>query len=486
MAMNLADLNLLPALPETFLLTALLAILIGDLFISDEKRGITYALSLLTLVGCAVIQVAVAQPYVTYAFSGMFVADPMATLIKVAMYIVTGSVLVYTRQYTMDRGLFKGEYLTMSLFALLGMNVMVSASHFVSLYMGLELLSLALYALIALHRDSVQATEASMKYFVLGALASGLLLYGMSMLYGATGTLELAGVAKSLSSGQAKTVLAVFGLVFIVAGLAFKLGAVPFHMWLPDVYHGSPTAITLLIASAPKLAAFVFVLRILVQGLGTMVADWQSMLAILAVLSMAIGNITAIAQTNVKRMLAYSTISHMGFLLLGLIAGNEQGYSSALFYIVIYVLMTMVGFGLLLALSRAGFECEKLDDLKGLNSRNSWYAFLTLLAMFSMAGIPPLAGFYAKFAVISAVVNVGFVGLAVFAVLMSLIGAFYYLRIVKVVYFDEPVDHTAIVVRGDMKLVLSVNALALLVLGVVPERLIALCLEVMKQSLTVL
>ncbi|MCD4500579.1 NADH-quinone oxidoreductase subunit NuoN [Chromobacterium vaccinii] len=481
--MNWADLNLIPAMPELFLIGALLVVLMLDLFISDEKRCVTYGLTLLTLVGAAVAQVCTFTPYPVTTFSGMFVADPLAALVKLAMYGVTAIVLVYSRQYTADRGLFKGEYFSLSLFALLGMNLMVSASHFLTLYMGLELLSLALYSLIALQRDSVPATESAMKYFVLGALASGLLLYGISMIYGATGSLELAAIAKAIKSHSANGVLLIFGLVFIVAGLSFKLGAVPFHMWVPDVYQGSPTSVTLMVGAAPKLAAFVFVLRILAQGLDALVGDWQGMLIIVAVLSMAIGNITAIVQTNIKRMLAYSTISHMGFLLLGVLAGTKQGYSAALFYAVVYVAMSLVSFGIILALSRKGFECEKIDDLKGLNSRNSWYALLMLLAMFSMAGIPPLAGFYAKFAVIQAVVQIGMIKLAVFSVLMSVIGAFYYLRVVKAIYFDDAQDNAPINVRADMKLVLSLNALALLAVGILPQSLLELCAQVMRQSL---
>ncbi|MFK7091537.1 NADH-quinone oxidoreductase subunit NuoN [Chromobacterium violaceum] len=481
--MNWADLNLIPAMPELFLIGALLVVLMLDLFIPDEKRCVTYGLTLLTLVGAAAAQVCTFTPYPVTTFSGMFVADPLAALVKLAMYGVTAIVLVYSRQYTADRGLFKGEYFSLSLFALLGMNLMVSASHFLTLYMGLELLSLALYSLIALQRDSVPATESAMKYFVLGALASGLLLYGISMIYGATGSLELAAVAKSIKSHSANGVLLIFGLVFIVAGLSFKLGAVPFHMWVPDVYQGSPTSVTLMVGAAPKLAAFVFVLRILAQGLDALAGEWQGMLVIVAVLSMAIGNITAIVQTNIKRMLAYSTISHMGFLLLGVLAGTNQGYSAALFYAVVYVAMSMVGFGIILALSRKGFECEKIDDLKGLNSRNSWYAFLMLLAMFSMAGIPPLAGFYAKFAVVQAVVQIGMIKLAVFSVLMSVIGAFYYLRVVKAIYFDDAQDSAPIAVRADMKLVLSLNALALLAVGILPQSLLELCAQAMRQSL---
>ena len=346
------------------------------------------------------------------------------------MYAAVAVTLIYSRQYALDRGFFRGEFFTLTLFSLLGMMVMVSAHHLLTLYMGLELLSLALYALVALQRDSARGTEAAMKYFVLGALASGMLLYGMSMLYGATGSLDIAVIAKALAGGTANQTLALFGLVFIVAGLAFKLGAVPFHMWVPDVYHGAPTAITLLIGGAPKLAAFVFVVRILMQGLEPLMMHWQGMLVILAVLSMALGNLTAIAQTNLKRMFAYSTISHMGFLLLGILVGTPEGLSAAMFYAIIYVLMSLVGFGILVALSRAGYECETLDDIKGLNKHNSWLAFMMLLAMFSMAGIPPLAGFYAKFAILKAVVDVGLVWLAIIAVVFSLIGAFYYLRVV--------------------------------------------------------
>jgi NADH-quinone oxidoreductase subunit N len=484
--MNLANLNLMPAMPEIFLLAALTAIMLSDLFVSDARRGLTYGLSLLALAGCAVVQYSTWVYAPAYVFNHMYVADPLASVTKMFMYGVTAAVLVYTRQYIAERDMFRGEYYTLSLFALLGMNVMVSASNFVTLYVGLELLSLALYALIALRRDSTQATEAAMKYFVLGALASGLLLYGMSMVYGATGSLQISTIARVIHTGSANSVLLVFGLVFLVAGLAFKLGAVPFHMWVPDVYHGAPTAVTLMVGAAPKLAAFVFMIRILAQGMDALLLDWQGMLTIVAVLSMAIGNITAIVQSNIKRMLAYSTISHMGFLLLGFLTGNADGYASAMVYAIVYVLMSMVAFGIVLALSRAGFECEQISDLKGLNQRSSWYAFLMLLAMFSMAGIPPLAGFYAKFAVIRAALNAHMVVLAVFAVLMSLIGAFYYLRIVRIMYFEDAEDNSAITVRPDMQLALSVNALALLALGVMPERLLVLCIDAVKQSLTVL
>lgn len=484
--MNWVTLNLTPALPESFLLAAVAVIMLLDLFIPDNRRGLTYLLSLLTLAVCAALQCYTWPAAPVQVLDHMFVADALASVTKLFLYGVTAAVLVYTRQYIAERDMFRGEYYTLSLFALLGMNVMVSASHFMTLYIGLELLSLALYALIALRRDSVPATEAAMKYFVLGALASGLLLYGMSMVYGGTGSLEISRISRVLMSGSGNSVLLVLGVVFLVAGICFKLGAVPFHMWVPDVYQGAPTAVTLMIGAAPKLAAFVFLVRILAQGMPNLLPDWQGMLLLVAVLSMLIGNITAVVQTNIKRMLAYSTISHMGFMLMGFLTGGADGVASAMYYAIIYVLMSMAAFGVLLALSRAGFECEKISDLKGLNQRNSWYAFLMLLAMFSMAGIPPLAGFYAKFAVIRAALNAQMVPLAVFSVLMSLVGAFYYLRVVRTMYFDTAEDDAPIVVRADMQLTLSLNALALLVLGVLPQQLVSLCVDAVRQSLTLL
>ena len=485
--MSWADLNLMPAMPEIVLLCAVSIILVLDLFVSDAKRGITYGLTMLALVATVAATVCTWLPYPVAAFSDMYVADPVASIAKVVMGVAVGVVLVYSRQYAADRGFMKGELFTLTLFALLGMMVMVSASHFLTLYIGLELLSLSLYALIAMQRDSVRSTEAAMKYFVLGALASGMLLYGISMLYGATGSLQIGAVAKAIAAGNANGMLVSFGMVFIVAGLAFKLGAVPFHMWVPDVYEGAPTAITTLIGSAPKLAAFVFVIRFLAQALEPAAAVWQPMLVILAVASLVIGNLTAIVQTSIKRMLAYSTISHMGFLLIGILAASPAGFSAALFYAVTYVLMALAGFGVLLLLSRAGFDCERLDDLKGLNQRNPWFALLMLLVMFSMAGIPPLVGFYAKFAVLKAAIDAGMVWLAVVGVLMSLVGAFYYLRVVKIMYFDAPEGEALpLTVRGDMKLVLCINALALLGFGILPNGLYTLCMEAMRQSLGVL
>jgi len=369
------------------------------------------------------------------------------------------------------------------LFATLGMMVMISASHFLTLYMGLELLSLSLYALVALQRDSAVAAEAAMKYFVLGALASGMLLYGMSMLYGATGSLEIAKVAAVLQQGLGNNTVLVFGLVFVVAGLAFKLGVAPFHMWIPDVYQGAPTAVTLFIGTASKVAALGFVLRILAQGLQPLSPDWQSMLVIMAVLSMAVGNIAAIAQTNFKRMLAYSTIAHMGFLLLGLLAADINGYTSAMFYTISYVLMGLGSFGMILLLSRKGFEAENLDDLKGLNQRSPWFAFMLLLIMFSLAGIPPTIGFYAKLSVLQAVIHAGYTWLAVVAVIFSLIGAFYYLRVVKLMYFDKPHDMTPITPQSDMRILMSANGLGMLALGILPQPLMALCAYAIGKSL---
>jgi NADH-quinone oxidoreductase subunit N len=393
--------------------------------------------------------------------------------------------LVYAREYARLRGLFRGELFVLALFSTLGMMVMVSASHFLTLYLGLELMSLSLYSMVALSRDSAAATEAAMKYFVLGALASGMLLYGLSMVYGATGSLQIAEVAGKIASHHANQTLLVFGLVFVVAGLGFKLGAVPFHMWLPDVYHGAPTAVTLLIGSAPELATFAFVLRILVVALGgqTLLVEWQQMLILLAILSMAVGNITAIAQTNIKRMLAYSTISHMGFMLLGILSGSVNGYGAAMFYIVTYVLTVAGAFAVIMLLSRAGFEADQLDDFKGLNQRNPWYAFIMLLIMFSLAGIPPTVGFYAKLSVFQAVIDRGMLWLAVVAVLFSLIGAFYYLRVVKLMYFDEPQERTALPSTADVRALISANGLAVLVLGLLPGGLMELCQRAIQASL---
>jgi NADH-quinone oxidoreductase subunit N len=480
----------LRALPEMLLLAGACALMIADLLSKDARRRLSFwfAQGVLALCFLATFYV-IAESAGTrfYIFYGMFVSDMLSHVLKLFAYVAVSAALVYSRRYLLERGLLRGEFLTLLLFALLGVMVMASANSFITVYLGLELLSLCLYAMVALNRDVAASTEAAMKYFVLGALASGLLLYGMSMIYGATGSLllpEVAARAATLAAGSesARTLL-VFGLVFVVAGLAFKLGVVPFHMWIPDVYQGASTAVTLVIGTAPKIAAFAMALRLLVNGLPGLAVDWQQMLVVLAVLSMALGNLTAIAQSNLKRMLAYSTIAHMGFMLLGLLSGVVGGndlnavdaYGAAMFYTTVYVLMSLGAFGVLLLASRAGFECERLEDVKGMNRRDPWVAFLMLLMMFSLAGVPPLAGFYAKFAVISAVVQAGQVWLAVAAVVFSLIGAFYYLRVVKLMYFDDPAGDLAPAGGGGARVLLSANGLALLAIGVLPQGLMELC-----------
>jgi NADH-quinone oxidoreductase subunit N len=475
--------NLMPAAAEIFLLVMLCVILIADLVLCQKNKIYTYLLVQMTLLGCLVITVGTHVDGVVYAFNNMFVDDLMSDVLKMLTYLAVSMMLVYSRQYLLLRGLFTGEFMVLALFALLGMNVMISANNFVTLYLGLELLSLSLYAMVALQRDSAVATEAAMKYFILGALASGLLLYGMSMLYGATGSLDLNAISAAITHGVSNKSLLVFGLVFIVSGLAFKLGVVPFHMWIPDVYHGAPTPMTMLIGSAPKLAAFAFTARILVEGLQPLVHDWSSMLIIMAIASMALGNLSAIAQTNLKRMFAYSTISHMGFLLLGFIGGGIEGYGSAMFYAVVYVLMTLGGFGMIMLMSRAGFEADQLSDFKGLNQRSPWLAFMMLLLMFSMAGVPPTVGFYAKFSVLNAVVQTGHTWLAIVAVMFSLIGAFYYLRIVKLMYFDAPESHEPIGVSSDVAFLISFNGLGVLLLGIMPGTLMSICAVSVQQSL---
>ena len=490
------NLNLIPVLPEIFLAIATCAILLIDLFLSDAKRYLTYVLSLATLVVCAVLSLSDFNAGATsYSFGNMFVSDPMSNLLKFCTYIAIGLTLIYSRQYLEDRqmvnGRLGGEFYILSLFTVLGQMVMMSANNFLIIYLGLEIMSLSLYALVAFRRDNAVAIEAAMKYFVLGALASGFLLYGISMLYGATGSLDLTEVARVIASGAVNKPVLIFGLVFVVAGLAFKLGAVPFHMWVPDVYQGAPTAVTLMLGGAPKLAAFAITMRLLVEALPALVIDWQQMLTILSVLSMAIGNITAIMQTNIKRMLAYSTISQVGFILLGLLSGvvagadgsTTNGYGAAMFYVITYVLTTLGMFGVIMLLSRAGFEADNIDDFKGLNQRSPWFAFVTLLLMFSLAGVPPVVGFYAKLAVLQAVLSTGQIWLAVVAVLFSLIGAFYYLRVVKVMYFDEPADTAKIVANKDVTVMLSINGAALLALGLVPGPLMTACAAAIVKTL---
>jgi NADH-quinone oxidoreductase subunit N len=488
--------NLIPLYAEVFLLIAASAILLIDMFLAEGKRAITYMLTLATLVGAAFFSFAdYTAGSTVYAFSNMFISDPMGNLLKLFSYLTMAMTLVYARQYSTDRGMLGGnlggEFYVLALFSLLGQMVMISANNFLTIYLGLELMSLSLYALVALRRDDARATEAAMKYFILGALASGFLLYGMSMLYGATGTLAITGVADKIGTGTVNPTILTFGLVFVVAGLAFKLGAVPFHMWVPDVYQGAPTGVTLLLGGAPKLATFAICVRLLVEGMRPAAGDWQQMLMILAVLSLAIGNLTAIAQTNLKRMLAYSTIAQMGFVLLGLMAGvvghdtsnGAAAYSAAMYYAITYVMTTVGSFGLIMVLARQGFEAEEINDFKGLSKRSPAYAVLMSVLMFSLAGVPPMMGFAAKFAVLQSVLATGAVWLTVFAVMFSLVGAFYYIRIVKVMWFDEPADSTPLSVNSDKGIVLALNGLAVVVLGMIPGPLLNACLAAMQKTL---
>ncbi len=470
----LADINL--ALPEAFLLMMISIILIVDLFLKDETRGATYILSLVSLIVTAALVFTGFGDETKTAFYGSFIVDPMATILKTILLLVVAAVFVYARDYLIDRNFYKGEFFTLSLFGTLGMMLMVSSSNFLTLYLGLELLSLSMYALVALQRDSSIAAEAAMKYFVLGAIASGMLLYGISIIFGVCNSLGFTEISVAIQNSDNRIALS-FGLVFIILGVAFKLGAVPFHMWMPDVYHGSPSAITLYIATAPKIAAFVMLYRVLVDAMPSLLVDWQAILIFLSFASMFVGNIIAIAQTNLKRMFAYSTISHVGFILIGILTGTKAGYAASMFYIIAYVLMSLAAFGMILLMSRAGFEADKIDDFKGLNRKSPWFAFIMLITLFSMAGVPPMLGFWAKITVLQEAVNAGFIWLAIAGVVASIIGAFYYLRVVKVMYFDKQEDDTPIQASMDMRLLLSVNGVSILVLGIFPAALLSLCIN---------
>lgn len=492
------NISWLAVYPEIVLLVMACVIALVDLWVKSPRRTATYVLTMLTLAVVAALEGVYASSGNTfYGFGNMVVSDAMGNWLKCFATIAVMVTLVYSRPYAADRDMLRGgEMFTLSMFALLGMFIMISGNNFLVIYLGLELLTLSSYALVALRRDNATATEAAMKYFVLGAMASGFLLYGLSMLYGATGSLDIGQVFKAVLSGQVKHQVLVFGLVFVVAGLAFKLGVVPFHMWIPDVYQGAPTAITLMIGSAPKLAAFAITMRLLVDGLLPLAIDWQQMLAVLAIGSLLIGNLAAIAQTNLKRMLAYSTISQMGFVLLGLLSGvmngqvnsavAENAYSASMFYVVTYVLTTLATFGVILLLAREGFESEEISDLAGLNQRSPLYAGVMAICLFSMAGIPPLVGFYAKLAVLQSLLASGqtaYIALAVFAVVMSLIGAFYYLRVVKVMYFDAPLTATSVSAPLDVRFVLTLNGALVLVLGLLPGGLMALCADAIVRAL---
>ena len=487
--------NWLVAYPEIFLLLSTCVIAVADLFVNDPQKRLTYWLTQMTMGFVALMPLRFAHSgAVFYGLSNMVVADPMGHLMAAFAAIAMMITVTYAQPYLGSRDMLKGEFFVLSLFVLLGISVMCSANHFLVVYLGLEVMSLSLYALTALRRDHAVSTEAAMKYFVLGALASGFLLYGLSMMYGATGTLEIPQILQRTAALEGNRQVLTFGVVFVVAGLAFKLGAVPFHMWVPDVYQGSPTPVTLMIGGAPKLAAFVMTMRLLVEGLFTVVVDWQQMLVVLAASSLVVGNLAAIAQTNLKRMLAYSTIAQVGFLLLSLSAGvvNNQAdgaaaaYSSGMFYIVSYVLTTLGSFGLIMLLSRPDFECEQISDLAGLAQRKPWLAGVMSVFMFSLAGVPPMVGFFAKLGVIQALVatgSSGYLTLAVLAVMMSLIGAFYYLRVVKVMYFDAPAQTSEIQAPSGAGVLLALNGLAVLALGPLSGGLITLCREALLKAL---
>jgi NADH-quinone oxidoreductase subunit N len=498
----MTQMNWLVVYPEILLMVAACVIALVDLYVSDPERGVTFWLTEATLAVVAFMHVSSLQVGLgaqgaaasVYGMQGLVVSDPMGHLLALCASLAMMLTLAYARPYIGARDLLKGEFFTLSMFVLLGISVMISANNFLVIYVGLELMSLSLYALVALRRDHPVATEAAMKYFVLGALASGFLLYGMSMLYGATGSLDLPEVFAAIGKGQINATVLTFGVVFLVAGIGFKLGVVPFHMWVPDVYQGAPTAVTLMIAGAPKFAAFAISIRILVEGLSGLARDWQEMLIVLSVLSMVVGNLAAIAQSNLKRLLAYSAIAQLGFMLLGLtptvIAANTQsaanGYSSAMFYIITYVLTTLGTFGLIMFMSRQGFECEEISDLAGLAKRSPWLAGVMTVFMFSLAGVPPMVGFYAKLAVLQALVTTnetGYIVLAVVAVMLSLIAAFYYLRVVKVMYFEEPTDASLVPSRGGVGVLLACNGAAALLLGVLPDGLMALCRDVIVAAL---
>jgi NADH-quinone oxidoreductase subunit N len=477
MTMPLSD--FMPLVPEMFVLSMACIILVVEAFAGARLRHISYVLSQLTLLVAALLTWNMLDSERVVVLGGTFIHDPMAALLKTSIFLITVGAFVYARSFHTSSGALRGEYYVLGLFAVLGTMVMVSAHSLLTIYLGLELLSLSLYAMVAFDRDSPVASEAAMKYFVLGALASGMLLYGMSMIYGATGSLDLGEIAEVLSRSGQNSMILIFGLCFIVVGLAFKFGAVPFHMWLPDVYDGAPTAVTLFIGSAPKIAAFAMAMRLLVESLGSLAIDWQGMLIIMSVLSLALGNVIAIAQTNIKRMLAYSTISHVGFLLLGLLAGTTEGYSASMFYAITYALMAIGGFGMIILISRAGFEANQLADFKGLNDRSPWFAFMMLILMFSMAGVPPTVGFYAKLSVLQAIIHVDMVWLALVAVFFSIIGAFYYIRLVKLMYFDQPDTEEPLAVSADMQIAISFNGLLVLGLGLFPGGLLALCASVL-------
>lgn len=473
-------LNLSLAAPEIFLATAICVVLLVDVFLRDEHRQITYVLAMLALIGTAACSAYFAVTDRVIGLNGSYVADPAGGVLKMFAYIVVGLVFLYSREYLSQNGLLKGEFFILGLFGLLGVMIMISAHSLLTLYLGLELLALAQYTLVAFNRDATASAESAMKYFVLGAIASGTLLYGISLLYGLTGTLELSTLAERLTAPGGINIPVLLALAFVIVGVAFKFGAVPFHNWVPDVYQGAPAPVALFIGSAPEIGAFALAWRVLVEGLAPLQGDWQGMLIVLCVLSIGIGNVVAIAQTNLKRMLAYSAISHVGFIFMGFIAGTEDGVRAAMFYTIAYVLMAAASFGMIIMLSRRGFEAERIEDFKGLNARSPWFALVMLMVMFSLAGVPPFIGFYAKLVVLGSVLDAGLVWLAAVGVLFAVIGAFYYIRVVWYMYFAEPEDRAPLAAPTDVRIVVSANALGLLVLGVFPGGLLDLCARVLS------
>jgi len=472
--------DLAPLATEIFMLIAACLVLVADLFVKDKEHTATYLLSQVFLIVAFFITLGQLGNEPVVAYAGTFVVDDMAIVLKLAIFIIGFLALLYSRPYINNREILRGEYYMLIMFAVLGSSILVSAHSFLTIYLGLELLSLSSYALVASYRDSRIASEAAIKYFVMGALASGFLLYGMSLVYGTTGSIDIDVVAKAIAAAPENNLIFAFGLVFMVSGLAFKMGAVPFHMWIPDVYQGAPTSVTAFIGSVPKIATFGMLMRLLTEALPGLQSHWMMMLIILSLFSMGLGNITAIVQSNIKRLLAYSAIAHVGYFLLGIIAGTPEGYSASMFYILVYALTTMAGFGMIIFMSRAGFECDSLDDFKGLWQRSPWYALMMLMTIMSMAGVPPFIGFWPKLEVIMAVINAdsGLVWLAVAAMAFSVVGAFVYLRIAKVIFFDKPEDETSLDASMDMKIALSINGLAMIVLGIFPTLILGYCIQV--------
>jgi NADH-quinone oxidoreductase subunit N len=475
--------NFTIAMPEIFLLSTICLILLIDVFLREDCRMVSYLLTQVAVLATALLAYGAMDGQKTTGLNGMYVSDDLAGVLKISILLLTFGVFVYARKYLKDRNIWKSEFFLLALFAVLGMLVMVSANHLLVVYLGLELLALSMYALVAFNRDDGRSSEAAMKYFVLGAVASGLLLYGISILYGLSGKLELTEVLAYISAQNVlENIPLLFALVFIVAGISFKFGAVPFHMWVPDVYQGAPTAVTMFLGSVPKVAALAMLLRVLAESMGTAHAGWAQLLLVFGLLSVFLGNVVAIAQLNLKRMLAYSTIAHMGFILLGAMTGTTAGYSAALFYTITYAMMAAGGFAILILLGREGFEAETLDDLKGLNERNPWYAFVMMVFLFSMAGIPPTVGFYAKLSIIQAVMQAGYLGPAVFMVVMSVIGAYYYLRAIKMMYFDKPEQTAPIKADLDFTVLISVNGVLMVLLGLFPSALMGICSAAMVAS----